>query len=177
MALTHAWLTPLILLITILTLYAVNPNPSNLLHHFVFLSYAITPSTSSPETPIEYSKGCYDLAFVAFYTLLLTFTREFIMQWLLRPLALSYNITTPSKQARFMEQSYTVLYHGILGFTSLFIMSRTPTWYFDIPALYENFPHKTMSAEFKFYYLFQASYWAQQVGVIGLRLEKPRKDF
>lgn len=99
------------------------------------------------------------------------------MERILRPLALSYNLKSIGKQARFMEQTYTALYHGLLGVTGLFIMSHTPVWYFNIRGMYENFPHKTMSGKFKFYYLFQAAYWAQQAIVIGLRLEKPRKDF
>lgn len=34
-----------------------------------------------------------------------------------------------------------------------------------------------MTGEFKFCYLFQDSYWAQQAIVIELKLEKPRKDY
>ncbi|KAE9381168.1 longevity assurance proteins LAG1/LAC1 [Stipitochalara longipes BDJ] len=174
LALQHTWLTPLILLLTILTLYIVNPQPSNRLHKLLFLSYAL-PST--PGTPTQYGKGPYDLLFVAFYVLLLTFTRESIMQLLLRPLALHFHISSRSKQLRFMEQSYTALYFGLLGPIGLSIMSRTPVWYFNIAGMYADFPHRTMSGEFKAYYLFQAAYWAQQAIVIGLVLEKPRKDF
>jgi acyl-CoA-dependent ceramide synthase len=43
--------------------------------------------------------------------------------------------------------------------------------------MYEGFPHKTHEAVFKFYYLFQAAYWAQQAIVLMLGMEKPRKDF
>jgi very-long-chain ceramide synthase len=174
LAFQHTWLTPLIILLVILTLYAVNPNPSNPLHHFIFLSHLL-PSTSS--LPTEHAKGRYDLSFVAFYTLVLTFTREATMQLLLRPLALRFNLTRPSIQLRFMEQTYTALYFSILGCCGLFIMSRTPVWYFNINGMYEGFPHKTMTGEFKFYYLFQAAYWTQQAIVIVLKLEKPRKDY
>jgi acyl-CoA-dependent ceramide synthase len=157
-----------------MTLYVVNPNPSNQLHKLIFLSY---PLPSTPGTPTQYSKGPSDLLFVAFYILLLTFTRESIMQLILRPLALSFSITSHSKQLRFMEQTYTILYFGLLGPIGLSIMSRTPVWYFNIAGMYADFPHRTLSGEFKAYYLFQAAYWAQQGIVIGLRLEKPRKDF
>ena len=152
----------------------MNPQPSNHLHKLIFLSYAL-PST--PGAPTQYSKGPHDLLFVAFYTIFLTFTRESIMQLLLRPLALHFHISTRSKQLRFMEQSYTALYFGLLGPIGLSVMSRTPVWYFNIAGMYADFPHKTISGEFKAYYLFQAAYWAQQGIVIGLRLEKPRKDF
>lgn len=43
--------------------------------------------------------------------------------------------------------------------------------------MYEGFPHKTHEAYFKFYYLFQAAYWAQQFIVLSLGMEKPRKDY
>jgi acyl-CoA-dependent ceramide synthase len=43
--------------------------------------------------------------------------------------------------------------------------------------MYEGFPYRTLTADFKFYYLFQAAYWAQQAIVLVLGLEKPRKDF
>jgi len=178
LAFQHTWLTPLIILLILLTLYGVNPNPSNALHHFIFLSHTVPLSRNSPlDTPTQYSKGRNDLAFVAFYTLLLTFTREFIMQRLLLPLALHFQLKSRSKQLRFMEQSYTALYFGLLGPIGVFIMSRTPVWYFNIAGMYSGFPHKTMTGEFKFYYLFQAAYWAQQAMVIGLKLEKPRKDY
>jgi very-long-chain ceramide synthase len=177
LAFQHTWLTPLIILLILLTLYGVNPNPSNVLHHFIFLSHTVPLSPNSPlDAPTQYSKGRYDLAFVAFYTLLLTFTREFIMQRLL-PLALHFQLKSRSKQLRFMEQSYTALYFGLLGPIGVFIMSRTPVWYFNIAGMYSGFPHKSMTGEFKFYYLFQAAYWAQQAMVIGLKLEKPRKDY
>lgn len=177
MAFQHTWLTPLIILLILLTLYGVNPNPSNVLHHFIFLSHTVPPSPNSPlDAPTQYSKGRYDLAFVAFYTLLLTFTREFIMQRLL-PLALHFQLKSRSKQLRFMEQSYTALYFGLLGPIGVFIMNRTPVRYFNIAGMYSGFPHKSMTGEFKFYYLFQAAYWVQQAMVIGLKLEKPRKDY
>ena len=56
-------------------------------------------------------------------------------------------------------------------------MSRTPVWYFNVPGMYEGFPHRAHEALFKAYYLLQASYWAQQGLVLVLGLEKPRKDF
>jgi acyl-CoA-dependent ceramide synthase len=82
-----------------------------------------------------------------------------------------------AKQSRFMEQMYTAIYFGFLGPCGLYVMSRTDLWYFNTRAMYENFPHKTHDAAFKFYYLFQAAYWAQQAIVIMLGMEKPRKDF
>jgi len=117
------------------------------------------------------------VAFVAFYTVVLSFTREFIMQEFLRPLARRSGLKNKSKQSRFVEQMYTAIYFGLIGPYGLYIMSRTPVWYFNINGMYEGFPHKTHEAGFKFYYLFQGAYWAQQAIVLLLGMEKPRKDF
>ncbi|KAL2135643.1 hypothetical protein VTI74DRAFT_7593 [Chaetomium olivicolor] len=174
-AVKHTWVLPLVLLLILLSLYAVNPTESNPIHHFIFLSYKL-PVTNPDELP-QYGKGLWDIAFVAFYTIVLSFTREFIMQEILRPMARWHGLKSRGKQARYMEQMYTALYFGILGPTGMYVMSRTPVWYFNTRGMYENFPHKTHDAVFKFYYLFQAAYWAQQAIVLLLGMEKPRKDF
>ncbi|KAJ5320423.1 hypothetical protein PENANT_c010G04665 [Penicillium antarcticum] len=172
----NTWATPLALLLSISSLYAVNPTESNILHHFIFLSYKEPSNVSSQNAKPQYGKGPWDLAFVLFYTIVLSFTREFVMQELLRPLARKY-IKTNGKQARFMEQAYTVIYFGILGPAGLYVMRQTPVWYFNTQGMYEGFPHRTHEASFKFYYLFEAAYWAQQALVMLLGLEKPRKDY
>lgn len=171
----HTWVLPLVILLVFLSLYALNPTESNPVHHFIFLSYKLP--VSSPDEVPQYGKGPWDIAFVTFYTVVLSFTREFIMQEILRPMARRAGLKSRGKQARFMEQMYTALYFGILGPTGVYVMSRTPVWYFNTRGMYENFPHKTHDALFKFYYLFQAAYWAQQAIVLLLGMEKPRKDF
>ena len=96
---------------------------------------------------------------------------------MIRPIAIWYGIKNKGKQARFMEQFYTAIYFAVFGPFGLYVMSRTPVWYFNIPGMYEGFPHRSHEAVFKAYYLLQASYWAQQGLVLMLQLEKPRKDF
>jgi very-long-chain ceramide synthase len=168
----------MVLVNVFLFLYAVNPTASNPIRHFIFLSYKIPHGPGTPpETPHQYGKGRWDLAFVSFYTIVLSFTREFIMQNILRPLAKHAGLKSRAKQSRFMEQMYTALYFGLLGAAGLYVMSRTPVWYFNTRGMYEGFPHKTHEGVFKFYYLFQAAYWAQQAIVLMLGMEKPRKDF
>ncbi|CAG8973934.1 hypothetical protein HYALB_00003712 [Hymenoscyphus albidus] len=177
-ALKHTWVTPLVLIGVFLVLFAINPTESNPIHHFLFLSYRITPAPGTPAgTPDQYGKGWWDVAFVSFYIIVLSFTREFIMQRFLRPLAKKSGLKSRAKQSRFMEQMYTAIYFGVLGPVGLFVMSRTPVWYFNTRGMYEGFPHKTHEAYFKFYYLFQAAYWAQQFIVLSLGMEKPRKDY
>ena len=170
----HTWVTPLVLLGIFLSLFAINPTDSNPIHHFIFLSYKIPGKAWEPP---QYGKGPWDFAFVAFYIIVLSFTREFIMQKFLRPMAKRGGLKTRAKQSRFMEQMYTAIYFAFLGPCGLYVMSRTQVWYFNTRGMYEGFPHKTHEADFKFYYLFQGAYWAQQAIVLLLGMEKPRKDY
>lgn len=174
----HTWVAPLVLIGIFFFLFAINPTESNPIHHFLFLSYPLPAEAgSAPGTPVQYGKGWWDYAFVSFYIIVLSFTREFIMQKFLRPMARRSGLKSRAKQSRFMEQMYTAIYFGILGPCGLYVMSRTPVWYFNTRGMYEGFPHKTHEADFKFYYLFQAAYWAQQAMVLMLGMEKPRKDY
>lgn len=137
-------------------------------------------TTTLPEwlgNPTQYGKGPKDFAFVAFYTIVFSFTREFLMQRLIRPIALRCGIRKRGKQNRFMEQFYTAIYFAVFGPFGLWVMSRTPVWYFNIPGMYEGFPHRAHEAGFKAYYLLQAAYWTQQSLVMLLQLEAPRKDY
>lgn len=173
--LKHTWLLPLIILIVLLSAYVVNPTESNPLHNAIFLSYAQEPK--APGGPVMYGKGPKDFAFVGFYTVVLSFTREFLMQCVIRPWGKYCGIKGKSKMARFMEQVYTAIYFGIFGPYGLYVMKQTDIWYFNTTAMFEGFPHREHMAIFKAYYLLQASYWAQQAIVLMLQLEKPRKDF
>jgi acyl-CoA-dependent ceramide synthase len=166
---------PLLILTVLLAGYAVNPTPSNPLHYAIFLSYPEPPKT--PGGPVMYGKGPKDIAFVSFYMVVLSFTREFLMQRVIRPFAVYCGIRGKGKTARFMEQVYTAIYFAIFGPYGLYVMSRTNIWYFNTTAMFEGFPHREHEGLFKAYYLLQASYWAQQAIVLLLQLEKPRKDF
>ncbi|EHK21153.1 uncharacterized protein TRIVIDRAFT_59599 [Trichoderma virens Gv29-8] len=167
------------LLITFAAAYAVNPTESNPVSHFIFLSYQ-QPNPKAhldPTLPVHYGKGLWDVAFVSFYTVVLSFTRELMMQELLIPLGRFNGIKSKGKQQRFAEQMYTAIYFSFMGPAGLYVMSRSPVWYFNTAGMYEEFPHRSHEACFKFYYLFQAAYWAQQGIVMLLGFEKPRKDY
>ncbi|KAI1313514.1 TLC domain-containing protein [Xylaria venustula] len=169
------WKIPLILVIIVLSLYALDPTESNIVYPFIFLSYKVQfPDTLAMP---EYGKGQRDIAFVGFYTVALFFAREFIMQKLLRPLAISLGITSRSKQGRFNEQAYVAIYTGLVGPLGLYVMYRSPTWYFSTAGMYAEYPHKTHNAVTKVYYLVQAAFWAQQALVMILGLETRRRDF
>src|SRR5699024_3869670 len=160
LCLKHTWLLPLLILLVLLGVYAVNPTPSNPMHSAIFLSYPQPPKYLGG--PTMFGKGKKDIAFVAFYTVVLSFTREFLMQRLIRPWAVYCGIRGKGKTARFMEQVYTAIYFAIFGPFGLYVMSRSDVWYFNTTAMFENFPHREHEALFKAYYLLQASYWAQQ---------------
>lgn len=164
------WKIPLALVVLVLILYASNPTESNIVHPLIFLSYKFGGAP-------EYDKGLRDVVFVAFYTIVLFFAREFIMHEILRPLAIYLGITSRSKQARFNEQVYVTIYTGVVGPLGLYVMYHSPTWYFSTAGMYAEYPHKTHSAVTKFYYLVQAAFWAQQALVMILGLEKRRRDF
>ncbi|TAQ88677.1 hypothetical protein B7494_g3012 [Chlorociboria aeruginascens] len=175
-AFKHTWIFPLVILLIFLLLYAINPTESNKICHFIFLSYRLDGRPGSGMPP-HYGKGIRDIFVVSFYTVVLSFVREFLMQELLHPLARFYGIKSRGKQLRFTEQMYTAVYFAFSGSTGLYVMSRTPVWYFNTRGMYESFPHKTHEALFKFYYLLQAAYWVQQAIVLMLGMEKRRKDF
>lgn len=171
----HSWSIPLLVLLAIVSLYAANPTESNALHPFLFLSYK-EPAFETGSPP-QYGKGIWDLAPVAFHTIVLTFTREFVVHELLSPLARFCGIKSRGKQRRFTEQMYTAVYFAFMAPAGLYVMRRSPVWYFNTRGMYEFFPHRTHEAGFKFYYLFQAAYWVQQALVMILGVEKPRKDY
>lgn len=181
----HTWVNPLVVILAILLLYAVHPTPANPLHKALFLSYPLptndplipTWARNDTNVPTYHGKGKADFAFVAFYVVVLSFIREFLMLRLLRPVAWKCGLRSRSRQSRFMEQTYTAIYFSVFGPFGLYVMSRTPVWYFNTAGMYESFPHRSHEALFKAYYLLQASYWAQQAIVLLLQLEKPRKDF
>lgn len=181
----HTWVNPLVVIVICLSAYMINPTPSNPLHSAIILSYPLSPSDLSiplparydPSAPRYYGKGLKDISFVAFYIIVLSFTREFLMQRLIRPMAVYFQIRSRAKQNRFMEQVYTAMYFAVFGPLGLLVMSRTPVWYFNMTGMFEGYPHRAHEGLFKSYYLLQASYWAQQAIVLCLQLEKPRKDF
>lgn len=165
----RAWAWPLLAVLAVVAVYAANPTEANPVRPFVLLSYRL-PSAA------QYDKGLWDLAFVAFHVVLLTFTREFCMQELLSPLARACGIA-PAKRARFAEQLYTALYILVLGPWGLYVMYRSPVWYFNTRGMYAGYPHRALDGGLKAYYLVQAAFWLQQVVVMVLGLEERRKDF
>ncbi|CZR43949.1 uncharacterized protein FPRO_13757 [Fusarium proliferatum ET1] len=171
----HSWAPALALISAVLLTWNLDPTESNPVHRFIFLSYRIEPTIA--EERVKYGKGSRDFAFVSFYVVVLSLTRSFFMQEVLRPLARHAGILKSGKQTRFMEQAYSVIYLTFAIPFGLYAISETPVWPFNTRRMYEGYPHMTLNGSFKFYYLFQAAFWAQQALVLIFGLEKPRNDF
>ncbi|KAK9239791.1 TLC domain-containing protein [Lipomyces kononenkoae] len=171
------WVTPLIMMLLPLLAFALSKDksPSNPIYPFLFPSYKIMPVGEG--SAVMYGKGKKDFCFVAYYTIVFSFVREFFMQQIFEPLAKWCGLTKPGKIKRFMEQTYSIMYYGIMSPWGLYIMRHMPLWYFETRPMYEHYPHKSHELDFKLYYLLQAAFWTQQSVVLFLQLEKPRKDF
>ncbi|RDX55587.1 longevity assurance proteins LAG1/LAC1 [Lentinus brumalis] len=147
------------------------PNPFTPL---LFISHYI-PS-SSPDDP-RYQKGYLDLVFVAYHIVLWSFVRQSITIYICRPIARYFGIKKAAKLDRFGEQAYAVIYFAVMGAWGVRTMSKLPTWWYDTKYFWIDYPHWQMKPELKRYYLMQAAYWCQQLIVLLLGLEKPRKDY
>jgi acyl-CoA-dependent ceramide synthase len=96
---------------------------SNPLARLLFISHPLSPQLG--ETEQKYGKGIYDLTFLGFYIIVFSFLRQSITEFLIRPLAKKLGLKTESKQARFMEQAYAVVYFsasGAFGLVSLLFL-------------------------------------------------------
>ncbi|KAK9367851.1 TLC domain-containing protein [Lipomyces kononenkoae] len=171
------WVTPLIMMLLPLLAFALSTDksPSNPIYPFLFPSYKTMPV--GEDSTVMYGKGKKDFCFVAYYMIVFSVLREFSMQQILEPLARWCGLTKPGKIKRFMEQTYSIMYYGVMSPWGLYIMHHMPLWYFETRPMYEHYPHKLHELDFKLYYLLQAAFWGQQSVVLFLQLEKPRKDF
>ncbi|RPD67193.1 longevity assurance proteins LAG1/LAC1 [Lentinus tigrinus ALCF2SS1-7] len=147
------------------------PNPFAPL---LFISHYIP--TSSSDDP-RYRKGYLDLVFIAYHIVFWSFIRQSITIYICRPIARRFGIKKATKLDRFGEQGYAVIYFAIMGSWGVRIMSQLPTWWYDTKYFWIDYPHWEMKPELKRYYLMQAAYWCQQLIVLLLGLEKPRKDY
>ncbi|CAG8696057.1 8745_t:CDS:2 [Ambispora leptoticha] len=168
---------PLIIIGTIILGYLVNPTSRNPFSKFLFVAYPIGSHHDHTKlTKISYGKGLWDLCLISFWVVVFTFTREAIMQYVLKPLGTWAEIKK-SKLTRFMEQGYVVIYYSISSAVGVYMMRQSPYWYFETKYFWIDYPHFHLSALEKYYYLIQSGFWLQQVVILILNLEKPRKDF
>ncbi|KIM90890.1 hypothetical protein PILCRDRAFT_811387 [Piloderma croceum F 1598] len=147
------------------------PNPFAPL---IFISHYIP--TSSPDNP-RYAKGYLDLLFLAYYIIFFSFARQTITISVCRPLARYFGLNKQTKIDRYGEQGYAMVYFGVMGAWGFRIMSQLPTWWYRSEYYWIGYPHWDMNPELKRYYLMQAAHWCQELLVLLMKLEKPRKDY
>ncbi|CEL61015.1 hypothetical protein RSOLAG1IB_04254 [Rhizoctonia solani AG-1 IB] len=143
---------------------------------FSSLIFISNPVKTRSDGQVLYAKSYADLLFLAYYIVVFSFIRQFLHFYSLNPLAKRLGLRG-SKQERFVEQAYSFLYYGSMGIFGLFVMRELPTWWYQTEHFWLEYPHWEMTARMKYYYLLQTAYWAQQLFVLVLKIEKPRKDY
>ncbi|KAJ7507913.1 longevity assurance proteins LAG1/LAC1 [Mycena galericulata] len=154
--------------------YLPNGHLSNPFGPVFLISHKVP--TSDPADP-RYAKGWCDLLFIAYNIVFFSFFRQLVTVTLFRPIANYFGIKKEAKLDRFGEQGYALVYFALSGAWGLRIMSQLPTWWYRTEYFWIDYPHWDMKPELKRYYLMQMAYWCQQLIVLVLGLEKPRKDF
>ncbi|KAJ7253887.1 TLC domain-containing protein [Mycena rebaudengoi] len=132
--------------------------------------------TSTTDDP-HYVKGYHDLLILGYNVVFFSLVRQVVTITVSRRVAKYFGIKRESKLDRFGEQGYAFVYFLIFGAWGFRIMSGLPTWWYRTESFWIDYPHSEMQPELKRYYLMQMAYWCQQLIVLVLGLEKPRKDF
>ncbi|KAF8591529.1 longevity assurance proteins LAG1/LAC1 [Ramaria rubella] len=154
--------------------HLVPPDWYNPFEPLLFISHRVPDS--SPEDP-RYQKGYLDILFVLFYVIVWSFVRQSMTLYIFHPIARHVGIKRSSKLDRFGEQGYAITYFSLMSIIGLIVMSQTNTWWYKTENFWLEYPFWQMKPLMKSYYLLHSAYWLQQLLVLALRLEKPRKDF
>ncbi|KAL0949463.1 hypothetical protein HGRIS_009517 [Hohenbuehelia grisea] len=152
----------------------VAPNQPNPFTGIFMLS---NPVPDSPADDPRYAKTYWDIPFIAYYVIFFSFVRQAITVNICSRVARYFGIKKEAKLARFGEQGYAMVYFAVFGAWGFRIMSHLPTWWYRTEYFWIDYPHWDMKPELKRYYLMQMAYWLQQLLVLLLGLEKPRKDY
>ncbi|KAM6495801.1 TLC domain containing protein [Amanita muscaria] len=158
----------------LLTPAVVSPALPNPFAPFFLLSGRI-PTTSNEEP--RYAKSYYDVLFIIYYVIFWSMIRQWLTLKLSRPLARYFRIRKEAKINRFGEQAYAFLYFLAFSAWGYRVTTQLPTYWYNTEFFWRDYPHWDMKPELKRYYLMQSSYWCQQLLVLLLGLEKPRKDY
>ncbi|KII95097.1 hypothetical protein PLICRDRAFT_169783 [Plicaturopsis crispa FD-325 SS-3] len=152
----------------------VAPGVENPFAPLLFISHHVP--TSSPDDP-RYQKGYKDLLFIAYYIIFFSLFRQGLTVNLGVPLARYFGISRQARIDRFGEQGHAMVYFTIMGAWGIHIMTTLPTWWYRTENFWIDYPHWDMLPQLKRYYLMHSAYWCQQLIVLVLGLEKPRKDY
>ncbi|KAF8970934.1 TLC domain-containing protein [Flammula alnicola] len=132
--------------------------------------------TSTPEDP-RYRKTWWDIPFIAYYVVVFSFVRQSLAIHVSQPLASYFGLRRESMVDRFGEQTYALFYFTFFGAWGCRVMTQLPTFWYNTSEFWNGYPFWDMKPELKGYYLIQFAYWWQQLFVLALGLEKPRKDY
>ncbi|KAA1085168.1 sphingosine N-acyltransferase lag1 [Puccinia graminis f. sp. tritici] len=93
------------------------------------------------------------------------------------PLGSWMGLTNGKKLQRFSEQGWTLVYCTVFWCMGIKILCAypEPILSFNIRQYWQGYPHTSLDALSKFYYLSQIAFWFQQIVV--LQVEKRRKDY
>jgi len=152
----------------------VAPDQPNPFAPFLFISYPLPDS--SPDDP-RYAKGRMDFLFIAYHIIFFSFLRQTITVTLGRPIAKYFGVKKNAKIERFGEQLYAMVYFFCFGVCGTVIMSKLPTWWYRTEHFWIDYPHWQLIPDLKRYYMMHLAYWLQQLVVLLMGLEKPRKDY
>lgn len=122
----------------------------------------------------NYIKHRHDTYFVLFGFVFITFARTFLMDKVFVPFLKYRKVRSPVILTKFKEQSVLAVYYLTSFLFGLYLYYYSPYW-LSTEALWANYPHIEYLAGIKRYYLFQMSYWLQQL--YYLQLEVRRKDY
>lgn len=111
------------------------------------------------------------------YIVVFSFIRESLSSKVSRPLAKYFGIRNENKIDRFAEQMYALVYFTVFGAWGYRVMAQLPSYWYNTSAFWDAYPSWAIKPELKAYYLIQFAYWWQQLLVLILGLEKPRKDY
>ncbi|KAG6810872.1 hypothetical protein H0H92_009993 [Tricholoma furcatifolium] len=140
---------------------------------FLLAGHVPESSTSDP----RYAKSYLDLVFIAYHVVFFSLVRQIIVVNICRPVAKWFGLKRETKLDRFGEQGYAWIYFAVMGAWGYRIMSQQPTYWYQTKYFWIDYPHWDMKPELKRYYLTHMAYWLQQLLVLILGLEKPRKDY
>ncbi|KAJ9625769.1 Sphingosine N-acyltransferase lag1 [Taxawa tesnikishii (nom. ined.)] len=121
-----------------------------------------------------YTQGWDDLRFVAFWIVIFTGLRAGTMDYILIPYAQWAGIHKRKAKIRFAEQAWLLIYYAVFSPLGMYLVYRSD-YFFNLPEMWADFPTRTMTGLFKWYYLVQFAFWVQQIVVVNI--EEKRKDY
>lgn len=158
------------LLILLYILHFTNPSTKHITDKFLHLQHHTGQDDQGNEV---YDIGFDDIYLVAYWVVMFTFLRSFLMKWVWGPFGRYVLKMGKKAEIRFTEQSWTFHCCTTSFICGMVIFYKSPYWN-DIDNVYRGWPHDDLPGYFKAYYLIEVGFWLQQIFV--LNIEEHRKD-